>query len=154
MLRHRSLWMDVWLAFRNHTGALVGAGVFLTIGLAVAIGPLIHTVDPHYLDILAKNQGPSFAHPMGTDNLGRDTLAQVLAGGRIFLAVGITAMLIALVLGTLVGVLAGFFRGLDGLLMRLTDMFLALPLLPLLLVVIMLFRDGLRDALDPRLRGA
>ena len=149
--RHRSLWMDVWLAFRNHTGALVGAGVFLSISLAVAIGPLIHTVDPHYLDILAKNQGPSFAHPMGTDNLGRDTLAQMLAGGRISLAVGFTAMLISLVLGTLAGVLAGFFRGLDGLLMRLTDMFLALPLplLPLLLVVIMLFRDSLRAAFGP-----
>ena len=144
--RHRSLWMDVWLAFRNHTGALAGAGVFLAIAFAVAIGPLIHTVDPHYLDILAKNQGPSLAHPMGTDNLGRDTLAQVLAGGRISLAVGFTAMLISLVLGTLVGVLAGFFRGLDGLLMRLTDMFLALPLL---LVVIMLFRDSLRAAFGP-----
>ena len=141
--------MDVWLAFRNHTGALVGAGVFLSISLAVAIGPLIHTVAPHYLDILAKNQGPSLAHPMGTDNLGRDTLAQMLAGGRISLAVGFTAMLISLVLGTLVGVLAGFFRGLDGLLMRLTDMFLALPLLPLLLVVIMLFRDSLRAAFGP-----
>ena len=58
-------------------------------------------------------------------------------------------MLISLVLGTLVGVLAGFFRGLDGLLMRLTDMFLALPLLPLLLVVIMLFRDSLRAAFGP-----
>ena len=112
--RHRSLWMDVWLAFRNHTGALAGAGVFLSIALAVAVGPLIHTIDPHYLDILAKNQGPSLKHPMGTDNLGRDTLAQVLAGGRISLAVGFTAMMIALVLGTLVGVLAGFFRGLDG----------------------------------------
>ena len=149
MQRHRSLWMDVWLAFRNHTGALAGAGVFLSIALAVAIGPLIHTVDPHYLDILAKNQGPSPAHPMGTDNLGRDTLARVLAGGRISLAVGFTAMLIALVLGTLVGVLAGYFRRLDGLLMRLTDLFLALPLLPLLLVVIMLFRDSLRAAFGP-----
>ena len=147
--RHRSLWMDVWLAFRNHTGALAGAGVFIAIALAVAIGPLIHTIDPNYLDILAKNQGPSLKHPMGTDNLGRDTLAQVLAGGRISLAVGFTAMMIALVLGTLVGVLAGFFRGLDGLLMRLTDMFLALPLLPLLLVVIMLFRDSLRAAFGP-----
>ena len=86
---------------------------------------------------------------MGTDNLGRDTLAQMLAGGRISLAVGFTAMLIALVLGTLVGVLAGYFRQLDGLLMRLTDMFLALPLLPLLLVVIMLFRDSLRAAFGP-----
>ena len=138
--------MDVWLAFRNHTGALAGAGVFVAIALAVAIGPLIHTLDPHYLDILAKNEGPSLKHPMGTDNLGRDTLAQVLAGGRISLAVGFTAMTIALVLGTLVGVLAGFFRGLDGLLMRLTDMFLALPLL---LVVIMLFRDSLRAAFGP-----
>ena len=147
--RHRSLWMDVWLAFRNHTGALAGAGVFIAIALAVAIGPLIHTIDPNYLDILAKNEGPSLKHPMGTDNLGRDTLAQVLAGGRISLAVGFTAMMIALVLGTLVGVLAGFFRGLDGLLMRLTDMFLALPLLPLLLVVIMLFRDSLRAAFGP-----
>ncbi len=141
--------MDVWLAFRNHTGALAGAGVFIAIALAVAIGPLIHTIDPNYLDILAKNEGPSLKHPMGTDNLGRDTLAQVLAGGRISLAVGFTAMMIALVLGTLVGVLAGFFRGLDGLLMRLTDMFLALPLLPLLLVVIMLFRDSLRAAFGP-----
>ena len=147
--RHRSLWMDVWLAFRNHTGALVGAGVFIAISLAVALGPLIHTVDPHYLDILAKNEGPSLKHPMGTDNLGRDTLAQVLAGGRISLAVGFTAMMIALVLGTLVGVLAGYFRQTDGLLMRLTDMFLALPLLPLLLVVIMLFRDSLRAAFGP-----
>ena len=141
--------MDVWLAFRNHTGALAGAGVFIAIALAVAVGPLIHTIDPNYLDILAKNEGPSLKHPMGTDNLGRDTLAQVLAGGRISLAVGFTAMMIALVLGTLVGVLAGFFRGLDGLLMRLTDMFLALPLLPLLLVVIMLFRDSLRAAFGP-----
>ena len=147
--RHRSLWMDVWLAFRNHAGALAGAGVFLAIALAVAIGPLIHTIDPNYLDILAKNEGPSLKHPMGTDNLGRDTLAQVLAGGRISLAVGFTAMMIALVLGTLVGVLAGYFRQIDGLLMRLTDMFLALPLLPLLLVVIMLFRDSLRAAFGP-----
>ena len=79
--RHRSLWMDVWLAFRNHTGALAGAGVFIAIALAVAIGPLIHTIDPNYLDILAKNEGLPSSHPMGTDNLGRDTLAQVLAAG-------------------------------------------------------------------------
>ena len=147
--RHRSPWMDVWHAFRSHTGALAGAGVFIAIALAVAIGPLVHTVDPHHLDILAKNQGPSLTHPMGTDNLGRDTFAQVLAGGRISLAVGFTAMMIALVLGTLVGVLAGYFRRIDGLLMRLTDMFLALPLLPLLLVVIMLFRDSLRTVFGP-----
>ena len=61
-----------------------------------------------------KNQGPSLDHPMGTDNLGRDMFAQVLAGGRISLAVGFTAMLLSLVLGTVVGVLAGYFNRLDG----------------------------------------
>ena len=110
---HRSLWMDVWIAFRHHTGALVGMVVFAVIVLGVAIGPWLHDVDPQYLDIRAKNQGPSLAHPMGTDNLGRDMFAQVLAGGRISLAVGFTAMLLSLVLGTLVGVLAGYFNRLD-----------------------------------------
>ena len=86
---------------------------------------------------------------MGTDNIGRDLFAQVLQGGRVSLAVGVTAMLISLFVGTLVGVLAGYFRRLDGWLMRLTDLFLALPLLPLLLVVIMLFRDTLRGMFGP-----
>ena len=88
---------------------------------------------------------------MGTDNLGRDMLAQVLAGGRVSLAVGVTAMLLSLALGALVGVLAGYFRWLDGPLMRLTDLFLALPLLPLLLVIILLFRDTLRSAFGPEI---
>ena len=147
--RHRSPAADVWIAFRAHTGALVGAAVFLAIVLAVAAGPALHGVDPHHLDIRAKNQGPSLAHPMGTDNLGRDTLAQVLAGGRISLAVGFAAMVLSLALGTTVGVVAGFFDRLDGVLMRFTDLFLALPLLPLLLVAVMLFRDSLRAAFGP-----
>ena len=99
----------------------------------------------------ARNVLPSPAHPMGTDNIGRDIFAQVLQGGRVSLAVGVTAMLLALFLGTLIGVLAGYFRRLDGWLMRMTDLFLALPILPLLLVVIMLFRDTLRAAIGPEL---
>ena len=146
---HRSLWLDVWIAFRRHTGALVGMSVFALVVLAVLFGPWLHDVDPQYLDLEARNQGVSLAHPMGTDNLGRDMLAQMLAGGRVSLAVGFTAMLLALVLGTLVGVFAGYFTRLDGPLMRLTDLFLALPLLPLLLVIIMLFRDTLRAAFGP-----
>ena len=146
---HRSLWMDVWLQFRHHTGALLGVAVFMIIVLAVVIGPYVHDVDPQFLDIKDKNQGPSLAHPFGTDNLGRDMFAQVLAGGRISLAVGFTAMALSLVLGTVVGVVAGFFNRLDGPLMRLTDLFLALPLLPLLLVIILLFRDTLRTAFGP-----
>ena len=146
---HRALWTDVWLAFRKHTGALVGVSVFTLVVVAVLFGPYLHNVDAQYLDLSARNQGVSIAHPMGTDNLGRDMFAQMLAGGRVSLAVGFTAMLIALLLGTFVGVLAGYFNRLDGPLMRLTDLFLALPLLPLLLVIIMLFRDTLRAAFGP-----
>ena len=147
--QHRSLARDVWHQFWRHKGALGGAAVFILIAVAVLFGSAIHGVDPQYLDYKAKNQGMSLAHPMGTDNLGRDMFARVLAGGRLSLAVGVAAMALSLSLGSGVGVLAGFFQRLDGPLMRLTDLFLALPVLPLLLVSIMLFRDPLRSVLGP-----
>ncbi len=145
----RSQWADVWDQFKTHRGAVLGMGFFIFISLLVILGPWLWDIPPNYIDIRAKNQGPSLAHPMGTDQLGRDTFAQVLAGGRVSLLVGVTAMALSLILGTLVGVLAGYFKRLDGPLMRLTDLFLALPLLPLLLVIIMLFRDTLRAAFGP-----
>ncbi|MCY4655408.1 MAG: ABC transporter permease [Gammaproteobacteria bacterium] len=143
------MWYVTWIAFRNHKGALVGAAVLGVIVFAVLIGPFIYTVDPQYVDLSIKNQGFSADHLLGTDNLGRDLFAQLLAGGRIALAVGLSAMLLSLFFGTLIGVLAGYFRMLDGPLMRFTDLFLALPLLPLLLVIILLFRDVLRAAIGP-----
>lgn len=149
MEQHRSLWRDVWDQYSSHKGALVGTVIFLFICVGVAIGPFIQGVDPGLIDIRSRNQGPSWAHLLGTDQLGRDTLAQVLAGGRISLAVGITAMLLSLVIGTFVGVMAGYFKRIDGLLMRFTDLFLALPILPLLLVIIMLFREPLRANFGP-----
>lgn len=145
----RSLWSDVWFQFRHHKGAMAGVVIFALIVLTVVFGPLIHTTDPTYIDIKARNAWPSWTHPMGTDNIGRDVFAQLMQGGRVSLAVGVIAMLIAVFVGTLVGVLAGYFRSLDGLLMRVTDLFLALPLLPLLLVIIMLFRDTLRSMFGP-----
>ncbi|MEM9582534.1 MAG: ABC transporter permease [Pseudomonadota bacterium] len=145
----RNQWWDVWDQFRSHKGAMMGAFVFFIIVFAIIFGPMLWPYDATSIDIRSRNQGPSWAHPMGTDQLGRDTMARVMAGGRVSLAVGMTAMVIALILGTLVGVLAGYFRRLDGILMRLTDLFLALPLLPLLLVVIMLFRDKLSANFGP-----
>lgn len=144
-----SQWRDVWRQFRSHRGAMLGLIFFVSVCLLVAFGPELWSLDPNKIDIRAKNQGPSFAHPMGTDQLGRDTFAQVLAGGRVSLLVGVTAMFLALFLGTLIGILAGYFKKLDSLLMRTTDLFLALPLLPLLLVIIMLWRDPLRAAFGP-----
>jgi peptide/nickel transport system permease protein len=145
----RNQWWDVWDQFKTHKGALFGLGFFIFTLLFVFVGPLIWTLDAQFIDIRARNGGPSLAHPMGTDQLGRDTLARMMAGGQTSIAVGLTAMALALVLGTLVGVLAGYFRRLDGLLMRTTDLFLAMPLLPLLLVTIMLFRDPLRANFGP-----
>ncbi len=121
---------------------VIVAGVFL--------GPLVWRLDPAYIDIGARNQGAGWAHPFGTDQLGRDMLARMMAGGRISIAVGLAAMLLSLGLGGLIGLLAGFFRRLDGPLMRLTDLFLSLPLLPLLLVMVMLFREALGAAFGPQ----
>ena len=145
----RNQWWDVWDQFKTHKGALFGLGFFVFTLLFVFVGPLVWTMDPQFIDIRARNAGPSLAHPMGTDQLGRDTMARMMAGGQTSIAVGLTAMALALLLGTLVGVLAGYFRRLDGLLMRTTDLFLAMPLLPLLLVTIMLFRDPLRANFGP-----
>ena len=147
--KNRSLWGDVWSQYKSHKGALLGTAVFVFILLAVGIGPIIYDMDPTFANIRERNQGPSWGHLLGTDQLGRDTLAQMLHGGRVSILVGVVAMLISLFVGTFIGVLAGYFRRLDGILMRITDLFLALPLLPLLLVVIMLFRDTLRKQFGP-----
>lgn len=148
---YRSLRQDVWRQFKRHKGALVGLVILTIIVVATVIGPLVYSQDPFELDITNANMGPSAEHLMGTDNLGRDVMARVLIGGRISLSVGFAAMIFGVFLGTAVGVLAGFFRKIDGPLMRVTDLFLALPILPLLLVVIMLFREPLKDALGPNM---
>ena len=145
----RSQWAEVWSQFRHHKGAMAGGIVFLLIVLVVFVGPYFWPLEATFIDIRARNQGPSLAHPFGTDQLGRDMLARMMAGGQVSMSVGITAMLLALFLGSLVGVLAGYFRALDNLLMRTTDLFLALPLLPLLLVMVLLFREPLNAAFGP-----
>jgi len=159
----RSQWWDVWDQFKTHKGALIGAAFLIFITLFVLIGPLIWQVDPQKLDIRNKDLRPiytviwdgdakvSWTRPLGTDNLGRDILSNLMAGGRVSLAVGWTAMLLAVIIGTFIGVLAGYFKRLDGLLMRFTDLVLALPLLPLLLVMMLLFRDTLRAAFGPEM---
>ncbi|MGR3469192.1 MAG: ABC transporter permease [Shimia sp.] len=145
----RSQWLEVWDHFRTHTAAVIATVVFLAIVLTCLIGPLLWPLDATLIDIRARNQGPSWEHPFGTDQLGRDIFARMMAGGQISLAVGLVAMSLSIIIGTIVGVLAGYFRWLDGPLMRLTDLFLALPLLPLLLVITLLFRAPLSAAFGP-----
>jgi peptide/nickel transport system permease protein len=93
-------------------------------------------LDPNTVDLLARLSGPSLAHPLGTDELGRDVLLRLLAGGRVSLVIGIAAALASAVLGTLIGLTAGYLGGwVDRVLMRGTDAMIALPLLPLLIVL-------------------
>lgn len=162
----RSQWADVWDQFRSHRGAMVGAWVFIFIVLLVIVGPFIYWNDPKfvptgrdfltlrdtrpiYIALWDADAKVNWLYPLGTDNIGRDTLARLLTGGRVSIAVGVAAMVLSVVLGTIIGVVAGYFRLLDGPLMRLTDLFLALPLLPLLLVAVLLFRDPLSGAFGP-----
>ncbi len=148
----RTLWGDVWRRFRQHRLAMLGLVVLSGVVLAVAIGPLVYRTPFNRVDFAAALQGPSAAHPFGTNDLGQDILGRVLWGGRISVAVGVVSMLVAVTLGTLVGTLAGFCCGLlDTILMRITDVFLALPTLPLLLLVIYLFREPVSAAFGPNL---
>lgn len=141
----RSLWSDAWLQFRKHKLALVGTFVLAVIILSVAFGPFIYTVNPQAIDIVSALQGPSRVHPMGLDSLGHDILSRILTGGRKSILVGLMAMFVSLTVGTLVGAMAGFFgRSVDSLLMRLTDLFIALPQLPLLLLMSYLYGDRIK----------
>lgn len=155
LAKPRSQWADVWVQFKSHKGALVGLFVFVSLVLFVFVGPVIWTKDPTFINpdaltmIKTRNKPPSMEFPLGTDQLGRDMLARMMKGGQTSIAVGLTAMVISITLGTFIGVMAGYFKRLDNLLMRVTDLFLALPLLPLLLVMAMLFRAPLSKAFGP-----
>ena len=143
----------VWRQFRAHRGALFGLVVLGLLIFAVVVGPWFWQAEVLKVSeaIKLKNKPPSLRFPLGTDQLGRDMLARMMAAGKVSLAVGFVAMLIALTFGTLIGVLAGYFKRLEGPLMRLTDIFLSLPLIPLLLVMVMLFRDKIAKYLGPEM---
>jgi peptide/nickel transport system permease protein len=147
-----TLTAEVWRRFRRHRLAIFGAAMLAIIVFAVAIGPLIYRVPINEIDFKAKLKTPSWAHPMGTDDLGQDILARMLYGGRISLAVGVAAMLIAVTVGTAVGAVAGQAGGsVDNVLMRITELFLAIPQLPILLLIVYLFRNSMTKALGPEL---
>jgi peptide/nickel transport system permease protein len=128
-------------------------GLIAVVSLA---GPLVaHLLgaDPAAVDLLHRFAGPSSAHPLGTDELGRDLLLRLMEGGRVSLTIGIAAALAAAAVGTALGLAAGYLGGwTDRVLMRLADGMIALPLLPLLIVLAALdlhkigFARGLADA--------
>jgi peptide/nickel transport system permease protein len=125
--------------FRRHRLAMVSAIALLLLALCSLAAPLLAAWlghDPNAVDLLGRFAAPSVSHPLGTDELGRDLLLRLLYGGQVSLFVGLVGAVAAALLGTVIGLVAGYVGGrADALLMRLTDAVIALPLLPLLIVL-------------------
>jgi peptide/nickel transport system permease protein len=137
---------DALRRFLRHRMAAISLAVLALLALAIVIGPLLWQVPINEIDFTARLTSPSWDHPFGTDDLGQDLLARMIYGGRISLAVGFAAMAVGLFVGIIIGSIAGASKGpLDAALMWVTDLFLSLPQLPLLLLVIYLFRDFLKS---------
>src|SRR5262252_8863205 len=148
--RSVSPWAEAWRRFRRHKLAVISLIVLTLMVLLVVVGPHLWTVAINDIDFSARLKTPSWQHPLGTDDLGQDLFARMLYGGRISLAVGLAAMLMSICVGVVIGSVAGISRGsVDAALMWLTDLFLSLPQLPLLLLVIYLFRERLKTVFGP-----
>lgn len=133
-------WRRRWQLFAGRPAALVALAVLLTLYLLAFLGPLVYRVSPTAADALSTTLPPSWRHPLGTDELGRDVLARILSGGRLSLTLGLFAVLIALSLGTTIGLLAGFHRGIVELIaMRLVDAAMAIPYFFLVLIEVTVF---------------
>ena len=129
-------------AFLGRLGApgWIGLGILIAIGLASLLGPLLSPYGVDEQDLAARNSGPSWEHPFGTASLGEDVLTQVLAAGRISLAVGFGTALVATIVGAGLGLLAGWRGGwVDGILGRVTDLFLIVPAFVVLIVLSLTF---------------
>ncbi len=148
--RHVTPWSEAWRRFRRHRLAVVSSVILLLMIFAVAFGPWIWQVQINDIDFSSMLHGPSWAHPLGTDDLGQDLMARMLYGGRISLSVGLAAMAVSVTVGTIVGAVAGVSRGsIDAALVWLIDLFLSLPPVPVLLVIIYLYRNALTRMLGP-----
>ncbi len=142
-----SYWRMVWTRLRKHKLAMVGGGVVVFMILACFVGAPIYTAATGYTienqELVNRYAYPSAQHWLGTDDLGRDVLARILYGGQISIEVGLISALASVVVGSLVGVLSGYFGGwVDEALMRFTDIMLSLPYIPLYLVLAMAFGPG------------
>ena len=135
----QGMWALTAQRFVRHRLAVVNACGLAVLALAAVSAPLVASlmgVDPESVDLFNRFQPSSWSHPLGTDEIGRDVFIRLLYGGRISLFVGMTAALAAAVIGTMIGLAAGYFGGrLDAFLMRFTDGVISLPLLPLLIVL-------------------
>jgi peptide/nickel transport system permease protein len=133
----RSTLERFWIRFKRNRPAIVGGLVVLSVFMIALFAPMLSPYDPAYIDVDMILIGPSHAHPLGTDDLGRDVLSRMIWGSRISLLVGFVAVGISILIGTLIGAAAGYYGGwLDDVLMQLVDIMLSVPTFFLILAVI------------------
>src|SRR5574337_119989 len=138
-----------WRRFSRHRMAVISLGLVTLLALLSALAPWLSRYDPDKPQLSTQLQPPSGKHLLGTDDLGRDLLTRILFGGRISMSIGVLAMLLAVVIGTTVGAVAGYYGGwADNLLMRLTDLMLSIPSLFLLILMTLLLRTFPVPVLD------
>jgi ABC-type dipeptide/oligopeptide/nickel transport system permease subunit len=137
-------WRVVWRRFKRHRVAYVGFFFFVTLVVLVIAGPHMAPYELDQVSLSERMQMPSFKHWLGTDELGRDTWVRIMHGGRVSLAVGLLVGVSTVILGGLIGIVAGYVGGvLDNLLMRFVDMIYTIPRIVLLLVLSKLAGPGL-----------
>ena len=153
MLRPYSIIMpdllhDIWRRLRKNRLAVAGGALLALFLLLAALAPWVAPRDPLAQDLYGRLAPPSSAHWFGTDDFGRDILSRVVHGARVSLRVGVAAVVIALLLGTAIGLIAGYWGGLiDNLLMRLMDLMLAFPGILLAIVIVAVLGPGLNNAM-------
>lgn len=141
--RYDTLLSITWRHFKRHRLAVIGSTVILLLISGVVIVPILTNYDPGKTAILNKYLPPSLEHLMGTDGLGRDLFLQSMMGGRISLLIGLIGMLLAVIIGTSVGAIAGYYgQGIDNVLMRVADFFQTLPTLFVAILLTQLLRAG------------
>lgn len=134
--KRRSQSRIIFDRFMRNRAAIVGAVFLVLLFLVCFLGPVITRIDPDALSFTAVLKPPSLQYPFGTDSLGRNEMARVMAGGQVSLEVGLSSMLMAIIFGVGIGSFAGYFGGIiDNILMRITDVVLAVPLYLLLFVL-------------------
>ncbi len=132
----RSPWRTALRRFARHRAAVAGTVVLVIVIIGAVFAPWIAGHSPNAIDLATHNSGPSGAHWLGTDSTGRDELARLLYGGRVSLGVGLASAGVAVVIGTLLGSLAGLLGGwCDGFVMRLADIFMSFPSLVVIIVI-------------------
>ena len=135
-----SYWRDVWHRFRRDPLAIIGLAVILIISLMAIVMPMVSPYTYSGMNPSAMDQGPSWAHPCGTDQMGRDLFIRIMYGARISLSIGIVAAAINFVIGTLYGGLSGYIGGrTDMIMMRVVDILSSLPSLLYILLIMLLF---------------